>query len=160
MDTSPDVRVIDVLDQRLKQLGLIGRKSRSSSAGSQKSRNSSSSGISHSSFSDSSRSSSHSSRGLSRSNLKRKSNTHKKKVKFESQKLSKNGGPTTPPHQRRKGHGNRSRKRKVLSPHNHRVVGYICTLNKSFQLPVSMFSLRFLSPEILNHINFSNHGIC
>ena len=110
MDTSPDVRVIDVLDQRLEQLGLIGRKFRSSSPGSQKSRNCSSSGISYSSFSDSSHSSSHSSRGLSRSNLKRKSNTHEKKVKFESQKLSKNGGPTTPPHQRRKGRGNRGRR--------------------------------------------------
>ena len=31
MDTSPDARVIDVLDQRLKQLGLIGKKSRSRS---------------------------------------------------------------------------------------------------------------------------------
>ena len=31
MDTSPDARVIDVLDQRLKQLGIIGRESRVSS---------------------------------------------------------------------------------------------------------------------------------
>ena len=31
MDTAHEARVIDVLDQRLKQLGLIGRKSRSRS---------------------------------------------------------------------------------------------------------------------------------
>ena len=32
MDVTPDARVIDVLDQRLKQLGLIGKKSRSDSS--------------------------------------------------------------------------------------------------------------------------------
>ena len=33
MDTAPEVRVIDILDKCLKQLGLIGRKSQSASPG-------------------------------------------------------------------------------------------------------------------------------
>ncbi len=34
MDTAPEARVVDVVDQRFKELGLIGRKSRSDSPGS------------------------------------------------------------------------------------------------------------------------------
>lgn len=124
MDVAPDARVIDVLDQRLKQLGLIGKKSRSrsdssnsrSSAASQsscRSRSQSTSPASSRGLSTSripSRSSSRKSRGHSRSILRqKKSPGAKKSVKFESQ-VPKNGGPTTS-HQRGKrrgpGRGNR-----------------------------------------------------
>lgn len=124
MDVAPDARVIDVLDQRLKQLGLIGKKSRSrsdssisrSSAASQSSSRSRSQSTSPASSRGSSasripsRSSSRKSRGRSRSILRqKKSPGAKKSVKFESQ-VPKNGGPTTS-HQRGKrrgpGRGNR-----------------------------------------------------
>jgi hypothetical protein len=123
MDTSPDARVVDVLDQRLKQLGLIGTKSnssskksrsRSSSSGSRISRSSSNS-ISASSRSPS-RSSSRGSRGASsRSSLKhRRKKTSKKSVKFnphvQRQQLPKNDGSTTPSHPRgRRGRGKGNR---------------------------------------------------
>lgn len=114
MDTSPETRVIDVLDQRLKQLGLIGRKSKSRSSSPKSSSPASRKSRSRSSFSSnsgSSRNSSFSSRSPSHSSLKRKNtsrkNTSRKKktVKFEPQQRSKNGGTTTPPYQRRKGKG-------------------------------------------------------
>ena len=124
MDVAPDARVIDVLDQRLKQLGLIGKKSRSrsdssnsrSSAASQSSCRSRSQSTSPASSRGSStsripsRSSSRKSRGHSHSILRqKKSPGAKKSVKFESQ-VPKNGGPTTS-HQRGKrrgpGRGNR-----------------------------------------------------
>ena len=63
MDTSPDARVVNVLDQRLKQLGLIGKKSKSSQSPS--------------------RSSLHVSRGASRSSLKLRKKSSKKSVKFD-----------------------------------------------------------------------------
>lgn len=112
MDVAPDARVIDVLDQRLKQLGLIGRKSKSrsrstsshsrSSVASQsrsRSRNQSTSPASSrgsSTSRKSSRSSSRTSRGRSRGVLKQNKSLGglKKSVKFES-RVPKNGGPTT-----------------------------------------------------------------
>ena len=114
MDVAPDARVIDVLDHRLKQLGLIGKKSRSdssnsrSSAASQSSyrsrsqstspassRGSSTSRIPSRSSSRKSRgSSSRKSRGRSHSIRQKKSPGAKKSVKFESH-IPKNGGPTT-----------------------------------------------------------------
>ena len=123
MDVAPDARVIDVLDHRQKQLGLIGKKSRSrsdssnsrSSAASQSSCRSRSQSTSPASSRGSStsripsRSSSRKSRGRSRSIRQKKSPGAKKSVKFESQ-VPKNGGPTTS-HQRGKrrgpGRGNR-----------------------------------------------------
>ena len=112
MDTSPDARVIDVLDQRLKQLGLIGKarsrskksRSRSSSSGSHPSRSSSNS------TSASSRSSSRGSRGSSRSSREyRKKKSSKKSVKFDPHvkfhQSPKNGGPTTPSYPRGRGRG-------------------------------------------------------
>lgn len=110
MDIAPDVRVIDVLDQRLKQLGLIGRKSRTPSSTSDKSRSRSSSRGSRSgnSVSTSSRSPSRSSSRGSRGLPRRCSS--KKRVKFNSRiqvhhQSPKNGGPTTPLNPRGKGRG-------------------------------------------------------
>ena len=110
MDTSPDARVIDVLDQRLKQLGLIGRKSKSPSSYSDKSRSRSSSRGSRSSnsISTSSRSPSRSSSRGPRGSPRRRNS--KKKVKFNSRvqvhrPSPKNGSPTTPLHPRGKGRG-------------------------------------------------------
>ena len=113
MDTTPEARVIDVLDQRLKQLGLIGKKSRSSSPKSGTSRSRSSSlGSAINSCSASSRSPSHissrsSSRGsrvTSRRHKKQgsKKQGSKKSVTFDTrqprqprQSRPKNGRPTT-----------------------------------------------------------------
>ena len=90
MDTSPDARVVDVLDQRLKQLGLIGKRSRSRSKKSHSRSSSSGMHISHSSsnfISNSSRSPSRSSlcgfRGTSCSSLKLQKKTSKMSVKFD-----------------------------------------------------------------------------
>ena len=94
MDTSPDARVMDILDQHLKQLGLIRRKSWSNSPASSKSRSatpgsrmrSKSVSTSHGSFcsSGSSRNSSHNFRGHSRSSLKQNSTNKKSTVKKRS----------------------------------------------------------------------------
>ena len=120
MDTSADARVVDVLDQRLKQLGLIGKKSNSSSKKSRSRSSSSGSSISRSSSisvsassRSPSRSSSRGSRGASSrgSQKLRRKKTSKKSVKFnplvQHQEIPKNGGPTTPSHPRgrRRGRG-------------------------------------------------------
>ena len=116
MDTSPEVRVIDVLDQRLKQLGLIGKKARSDSSNSRspaasksRSRSRSQSASSRSSNAscgsrDSSRDSTGRSRGiLKQKQMKKKKTSGKKKtVKFGSHS-QKNGGHTTPSRQRGRG---------------------------------------------------------
>ena len=52
------------------------------------------------------------------------------------------------------GRKKRSRKRKLISPEDRGVVGYIRTLNKLLLLHVPLFSLCFLSPEVHN---YSNH---
>ena len=121
MDTAPEVRVVDILDARLKQLGLIGRKSRSDSPGPSsrssrsRSRSSDVSSTSTRSGSRSSRSSSCSSRGRSaHSKRNKKSNAangkkKRKSVRFDST-VSKNGdAPTSsrPKNRRGKGRGSR-----------------------------------------------------
>ena len=123
MDTAPEARVVDVLDQRLRQLGLIGRRSRSDSPGSSGLRSSKSRSRSQSSEvsststrtgSGSSRSSSRSSRGRS-AQFKRnkKSNADgKRKRKFVhfDKSVSKNGGaPTSSRPKNRRGRGRGSR---------------------------------------------------
>ena len=121
MDTAPEVRVVDILDACLKQLGLIGRKSRSDSPGPSsrssrsRSRSSDVSSTSTRSGSRSSRSSSRSSRGRSaHSKRNKKSNAangkkKRKSVRFDST-VSKNGdAPTSsrPKNKRGKGRGSR-----------------------------------------------------
>ena len=113
MDTSPDARVIDVLDQRLKQLGLISRRSSSRSKKSRSRSASSDSLLSRgrsNSVSASSRSPSSSSSCGSRSFLKRrKKKSSKKSAKFDpivqNQQAPKNGRPTTPVNPRGRGRG-------------------------------------------------------
>ena len=115
MDTTPKARVIDVLDQRLKQLGLIGRKSRSSSLKSCMSRSRSSSlGSANNSASALSRTSSRSSSCGSRVVSHRRKKQGSKSVKFNTrqprqpqpQPRPKNGRPTTSSIQRgRRGQG-------------------------------------------------------
>ena len=119
MDTAPEVRVVDILDEHLKQLGLTGRKSLFDSPGpsSQSSRSRSRSldvsSTSTRTGSDSSRSSSRSTRGCS-AQFKRnkKSNANGKKRKFVrfNSSLSKNGDATTslrPKNRRGRGGGSR-----------------------------------------------------
>ena len=116
-DTAPEAQVIDVLDQRLRQLGLIGKNSRSISKSKSKSRSTS---RSSSNFRSSSRGRSVSSssvgsregsRGRSRPAFKRKRNQNqnrKKSVKFanNSSTTAKNGRATTPStRQRNRGRG-------------------------------------------------------
>ena len=115
MDTSPEAKVIDVLDRRLKQLGILGKKSRSRSrdrrSGTPNSRSSSgtsrgSSRGSNRSSSRSSESSRSSSRNSSRGSI-RKNEKKKKTVRFDLQRRSnsKNDVPTIPMRQRGRGRG-------------------------------------------------------
>ncbi len=100
-----------------------------------------------------------SSRGSSRRSAmkhkKTKANTKNmtKSVKFDHS--AKNGGPTmhtnTLQKSCSKGKRKRQRQRKPLTPQDRGVVGYIRYLNKSL---LSLFCLRFLTPEIHN---YSNH---
>lgn len=79
MDVTPDARVIDVLDHRLKQLGLIGKKSRSDSS------NSRSSAASQSSCRSRSQSTSPaSSRGSSTSRIPSRSSSRKSRGRSRS----------------------------------------------------------------------------
>ena len=99
MDTAPEARVVDVLDQRLRQLGLIGRKSRPSSPSSSSLRSSSRSRTRSVSGSSTASISSRGSRSHSRSAKKRKGknnkNKNRKSVTFDSS-TTKNEKSTTP----------------------------------------------------------------
>ena len=113
MDTAPETRVVEVLDHRLRQLGLIGRKSRPSSPSSSSLRSSSRSRTRSVSGSSTASISSRGSRSRSQSAKKHKGknnsktkNRNRKSVTFDSPN-SKNEKFTTPSRQgsRRRGRG-------------------------------------------------------
>ena len=157
MDTAPEARVVDVLDQRLRQLGLIGRKPRPSSPSSSSMRSSSRSrtrSVSGSSTASIfSHASSHGSRSRSRSAKKRKGknikNKNRKPVTFDSSTREIHHTVTS-----RKTTRKRKRQRKPLTPQDRGVVGYLRYLNKCLLFSVPLFCLRFLSPKIHNYSNY------